>query len=489
MARSLLYLVGSSDIVLNGYSRFNNFYETTKKALKIFQKTSNDKIQRGRYGFNFTIGEEIEIILQGRRKREPLSTIEAPIFGPLLEELRNEEITHIYLFATQQTPPHFQDTLYAAKLLKHFAKTKQNLKNISIDIECITKNPSDYDLMANYFENFFEKKGDQLRRNVLNYISVTAGTPSEVVNLALTSMDLPVEYYYFDRVTHTARKTKLFQKLNRQNYASVLSGLVNSYEYESALRIAKESPFRDNFDILTLLEVMRRRILFNFYGALEESRKIHIDNDIISSLRDTLSDLAQLDNKKLLAELFYRVELCFEKKDFLEGIPLLFSLLDNTLQYLFVNQTDIKIKKINGHFREFNEFIENNLKLKKYLEKDKIKYKDNPSQVTLIKILNWLNKNSPSKCFQELLAFRKKCEQRKSTLYGKISLMDLRNEGPYAHGSRGINEELLKQIYPPYGEATLMSDLKTCMELVLNSTLEINPYKEVNRVITENLFT
>ncbi len=455
----------------------------------IFQKTPDEKIQRKRYGFSLTTEEGIEIIFQDERKKEPLFSIEVPIFGPLLEELRNEEITHIHLFATQQTPHHHQDTLCAAELLKHFAKAKRNLENVPVDIERIVENPSDYDLMADYFRNFFEQKGAQLKRNALNYISITAGTPAEIANLALTSMDLPVEYYYLDQITRRARKTKLFQKLNQQNYVSVLNGLVKSYEYESALHIAKKSPFRGNSDTLTLLEVMRRRILFDFDGALEESREIHMDNKIISSLRNTLSDLAQLDDKKLLAESFYRVELCFEKKDFLEGVSLLFSLLDSTLQYLFVNQTSVKIKKINGYFREFNKFIENNSKLKEYLEKEKIKHKSNPSQLTLIKILNWLNKDSPSEGFQEFLEFWRKCEQRRPTSYGEISLLDLRNEGPYAHGSKGINEELFKQIYLPYGEATLMSDLKSCMELILNSTLEANPYTEINKIIGENLST
>jgi len=489
MARSLLYMVGSSDIVLNGYSRFNNFYETTKKALRIFQKTPNDKIQRKRYGFRLTTGEKIEIILQDGRRKEYLSAIEAPIFGPLLEELRNEEITHIYLFGTQQPSSHPQDTLYAAELLKDFAETKQKLKNVSINIECIAENPSDYDLMANYFRDFFKENSTQLKRNVVNYISISAGTPAEIANLALTSMDLPVEYYYLDRITHRATKTKLFQRLNQQNYASVLEGLVGSYEYESAMRIAKKSPFRGNPDTLTLLEVMHRRMLFDFDGALEESRKIYMDNNIVSSLRNTLSDLAQLDTKKLLAELFYRVQLCFEKKDLLEGVSLLFSLLDNALQYLFTEQTNVRIRKIKGHFKEFNEFIENRPELKECLEKERIKYKDKPTQVTLIKILNWINKDAPPKSFQRLREFWKRCNQKRPTSYGEISLLDLRNEGPYAHGSKGLNEELLKRIYPPYGEATLMNDLKCCAELILNSTLEINPYREVNKIISKNLST
>ena len=71
--------------------------------------------------------------------------------------------------------------------------------------------------------------------------------------------------------------------------------------------------------------------------------------------------------------------------------------------------------------------------------------------------------------------------------YGKISLLDIRNEGPYAHGSRGITEGLVKELYPPYGTTGLIEDLKNCMEIILNFKLDSNPFKEINEIINHRL--
>jgi hypothetical protein len=477
MAYSLLYVVGNSDIKVNNYQRFGEFLNLTRDVWSILEKDEGIEIIDS--GFRLSGEEKIQI----DKEKEDLFGVELPLFIPIMNGVCGDCHTKpdkIYLFGTRQ--PHHQDTIYAAQIIKHFINKKYKISEDYIVIEKIEKNPSDYDQMADYFRDFFQKNS-QLKNNVVNYISLTAGTPAETVNIALGSMDIGNKYLYLPHSSAQCKEVKLLSRLNRQKYASIIRELIKNYQYESALHIAEESPYgsnkKSNIRLLTLLRVMRRRILFDFEGALKESRKMESTDQPIQNLTNSLSSLSQLEEMKIIEELVYRVELSFRKKDYLEGIALLFSLIENFLQYQFTKSTGKKIEKINGRFGEYNAFIRE----KSYIE-DKDSYIDKPNRPNLRKLLSLVSKYESSSIegIETINDFIDRLEKPQRYGGSETSILDLRNNGPYAHGNTGVTEELLKKIYPPHGDEGIVYDLKRCIEPLCPS-LTTNPFDIINGVM------
>jgi len=486
LAYSLLYIVGNNDVKINGHQKFVDFHNTTQVTLDILKRAKGKKITEK--GFILPGNDKIQISIEIKGTKqtfdEDLTTIELPIFVPIIQKVMQDchaKPDKIYLFGTEQIPSYHQDTIYAARLIEYYITEIYKILSENIIIKKIEKSPFDYDQMAEYFAFFFKENQD-LKNNAINYISLTAGTPAETLNIALASMDLSVKYLYLPRYSTKCKEVRLLSQLNRQKYASIIKELINNYEYRSALEIARESPYGSNFQLLTLLEVMRRRILFDFEEALKESRKIDVVDKIIRNLVNNLADLSQLEEKKIIEELFYRIELSFKKKNYLEGIALLFSLVENLLQFQFKAATRKKIEKVNREFKEFNEFI-----LEKSYIENKEKYLNNPNRSNLRELLALISRNeSPIKGIDETNIFINQIERPVKINGKEISILDLRNRSPYAHGNMGITEDLLKKIYPPYGAEGIINDLKFRIRSICPS-LSDNPFHIINDLIIKSL--
>ncbi|RLB33315.1 MAG: hypothetical protein DRH11_09290 [Deltaproteobacteria bacterium] len=483
MAYSLLYPVGNSDLIVNDHQRFWNFFDTTKVVLDFL--SSNEGVEVAEKGFKFTGKNRIPISISVRRHteihEEILHSVVLPILIPTIRKVMQDIHTKpdkVYLFGTYQNPPDRQDTIPAAKIAKQFLNQKYKIPLENIFVEEISLSPWSYDKMADYFRSFFEQT-PELKLNVTNYISLTAGTPAETLSIALMSMDLSVRYIYLPRSSSESIEVKLLSHLNRDRYAAIIKELVDSYEYGAALKVTKESPYAPSLRLQALLEAMRRRMLFDFKGALEEIRKIAPTQKAIQMLMTTLSALAQADKIKIMEEVFHRIELCFRKKDYLEGLALLFNLVDTYLQYQFYASTGYNIEKKKGEFEEFNQFISEN----RYI-KDKDAYWNKPTRPNLRKLLALIDRNDRRiENIEEINSVIGRLEQPGKTHEKEISILDLRNHGPYAHGNIGVTEELLKEIYPPYGAEGIINDLRESFKTVFN--IGVNPFEEINRLITE----
>jgi len=492
MAKTLFYSVGNSDVVINGYSRFPNFYETTKELSRLFNKEleicqgRNSKIKRNRQGYDFQfVEDEIKI----KEVSEKVKTIEFPLFAPLMEKLKGEGIDKLYLFVTKQEVteqklPHHQDTKYAGSLIKAYATEKYKIANVE-PIE-IKPDPSDYDLMAHFFTEFFKKKHGEVKNNIENFIAISAGTPAMITSIALNSIDLPVRYFCIMRKTpySEAQEVEIFHKINLERYIAIIKPLIFNYEYVLASEIAENSPLKSNFQLLNLIEIMGKRISFNFEEAMG---LVHACS---SELKEKLTDISRLANKEqeaLCLEIFSLIEINFSKKDYLTGVAFIFNLMENIRGWLFEKHTKTKIEKKDNEFKDFNDYIKNNCKLKKRLEKKELKYENSPNRRVLLEILKWINEQQPDQSLAKVLEFIERIEtENKTSAHGKISLSDLRNQGPFAHGTKGVSEELLKEIYPLYGKDGIINDIKEFLLSLCNFQGDWhNPYDLINQEIIE----
>ncbi|MEW6618764.1 MAG: hypothetical protein AB1422_05370 [bacterium] len=169
------------------------------------------------------------------------------------------------------------------------------------------------------------------------------------------------------------------------------------------------------------------------------------------------------------------------------AIAFIFTLMENLRNYLFQRYTGVMLKKIDGKFKAFNEYIKINPELEKRLQQKNLQYENSPNRIVLLEILKWKNEEIKDDSLTNILKFIEDLEREKETSnYGKISLSDLRNNGPLAHGTKGISEQLLKEIYPPYGKDGLFNDTKTFLIKICDFKGEWhNPYDMINQKIIE----
>ena len=494
MAKTLFYIPGTSDIYLytgkEEICRPSNFYSVTEKMWSIVKE---GKIKGIKDGWKIKIPQEVMIKtnVYSTEKKIFVDKITLPILTTLVDEIRNKGLTKVYLFATFQNPPHSKDTIYAAKILKKFIG--ERLKGVEVEIKEINKNPSSYDEMSNFFEEFIKLHRKELDRNAENFVCITTGTPAQVISLALSVMGLPVRYVYISE-NRKPIYCNIFEKLNKKIYAALLYQLIDDHIYSSALNVAKNSPFRGNYEILAILETMRKRCLFDFENALLATRNIMSEE--LSFLKEELSELTRENAIYLCLELFYRVENEFNKKNYLEAIASLFSLVDFMLQYIFVVITE-KNGKIPKYFtvenvkNKFRDYIESNKELKRCLDRENIRY-DLASQLALSKTINFILEKD--KKFDEIRTWIRKfmelveeLDKEKNTKYGKISLRELRNSGPYAHSTKGLNEELLNSlVYPLTVEGFIEEKVKKPLKGLCGKNMD-NSFVKVNRFLKKIL--
>jgi len=479
MAKSLLYPVGASDIELSPHQNPSfNFFSLTKE---LWGKIKEDRIKLLGTKEGWLIknpGSKLKFNFLKEKRPEQI-LIKFPIFMHILREFRKEELIDIYLFATYQNPPHEKDTFYAAKIMEKFIQ--QRLKAENIIIKKIKDNPSNYDKMTLFFKRFVDRHKKELENNSINYVSITCGTPAQISALALNVMDLPVSYIYISK-KEGLTYPKIFTRLNKRIYLNIIKELIGNFNYSSACEIAENSSLRNNSILLSLLKIMSKRALFDFEGALNAARDLK-DKEFLF-IAEELSNLARGDKASLWLELFYHFENAIEKKDFLEALARLFSLADYVLQCLFVSLTGVKIEKSKGHFSEFNKYIEDRKELKSHLEKKRISWKDNPSQIVLAKIINFIK--GEDKKIQRFMELIKDLEREKETDYGKLSLRRLRNSGPYAHGTKGINEKIMGQLFHPLSIKGFAEKIRECIKCICGKEPQ-NSFKVINKKLIEVL--
>jgi len=497
MAKVLFYIPGVSDIYLYAgkeeIRRPSNFYSVAEKVWNIVRESKIEGIKDG-----WKIKTPQEVIVQTNtyptERKILVDKITLPILATLIDEVKNKNLTKVYLFATFQNPPHPKDTIYAAKVLEKFLN--ERLKRVEVEIKEINENPSSYDEMSKFFEEFVKSRQKEFETNVENFVSITTGTPAQVVSLALSIMQFPVRYLYVSDDRRIAYCSS-FEKLNKKIYATLIWQLVGGLQYSSALDIAQNSPLRENSEILAILETMRKRSLFDFESALSMARRIK--NEKLSFLKEELSELARKNAVYLLLELFYRVENEFAGKNYLEAVASLFSLVDFALQYIFVVLTE-KEGKIPNYFTvedvkdKFKSYVKGNKELERYLSKEEVKY-ELASQLALSKAINFILErqgkdgefNQIKSGVKKLVEFVGELDREKDTKYGKISLRELRNSGPYAHSTKGLNEELLSSLtYPLTIKGFIEEKVKKCVRNICRREPD-NSFIKVNRILKEIL--
>ncbi len=491
MAYTLFYILGNSDVQYNHQKLNDNYRAHTLELLKKVQEAKKNHTQLETFAIKLKTSTGDEILPKNKPSGHDI--ISFPILSALWQQLPNKP-DRIVLLATDQAEEPFRksDTIHAAELIEWFLSQLKFKSQITKEV--MTFNPSDYDAATHYFDQFFQRYQKQLQNNLDNYFSLSAGTPALVHSFALLSLPYPFTYFYVKEATPPeVKQVKLYKIINRRKYAEQLKDLIRHFQYATALTLAKNSPFRANSQLINLLQAAIARMAFDWGNALDlirlTDKKYHPVFKIISYIQD--------DKKEYyLVEMLAHLEIAY-KIDIQLWLAWLFNLLENMRILMIEKAANIKMIKEGPKFPEWERFMQtcglfNEEELKRTA----------PDRTNLQKALTRINKQIKENKWQVPLSanmktaldrfvdFYNRLEKEKITIGDKEkSLQDLRNEGPFAHGTSGINEKLLQNFWPPYGIEGLMQELKTIINHLTDEPYGENPFKKINQFIEEHLQT
>jgi len=404
-----------------------------------------------------------------------------PILVKALDAILNNDrnISHIILFASDQADKNYRrtDTEPFAQIVKRVLIEKYG-QWIEPVIKIITtdKNPSDYDLMM----NFYEDKLNQLKPELLAvskiYASVTSGTPAMAFMLLWQGVEVLGEHIhplYVIQEKSLPISLNIGQSLLMKAFIDDLQDSVVVYQYSAAEKlIESQKQFLErakiNYDALyALVTYALQRFNFNFqraHGALLGAEK-NLDAEkraIIIALAD------EIDGRNeawLLREEIYGLKIDFFNGAYKDGVTHIFAFIESFLRG-YANSVGVKFTPDMKFLDKV--WLAQQTSLTKYLDGKGVKYEGAINTFALKRILGFMGKTNQSiedvvKCVEE---FQK--------------LQDIRNAAIHTHG--GVALQDVENAYHG-GVIGIFQDIWGLYTILFGEISHDNPYDALNTLI------
>lgn len=459
-----------------------------------------------KYAGNFVIpAREKGAELYGRYA-EVSAEIDLPILLPALRyvealeyrypEVSNEEDLTLRLFYTDQDDPDHRknDTLEVAriakeKLLSEFSRGKKGGLRFrgqkAIQLIAVSSNPSRYDYMHRFYEDFFDQN-----RHIRNpeehlcFVLLSGGTPQMNAMLLLHAVRHfgPNCVQVYVSPGEEARDLRVGAQIARTDARRRFDEALKVRQFRAAAEIAADA-FEGASGRAAACRYAEHRLAFDFKRAreyceksmdaagrpLEEQMQRHLD--AVNGLeRDAASDG---DKKRLLAELFYNVEVKYEAGEFVDVLGRVFRLQEAILTRIVEEHTALRGGK---KLKDQEDAVEALPGLMEFLENDyrtadgeELDLGREMNRVGLAAVVEYMAKSGPG------LSEKRKAEVSGMAAVAKRieKLAGLRNKTILAHGFEGVSEENVREVY---GSDTLVEDLRASVGEALGMDLSPNPF-------------
>ena len=257
MCRTLLiYPLGNSDFAFNGeetfpresFRDFRNHLATLKSLLGDPKAVVSVKpLQSGQAPF--PSGLDFAGLPSDRRRTRRgqqefvIQTVRFPILFDLLQELGcSTRELHLQPIASDQRPPHSQDTVDAIPLLRvYLEKLRRSARRMIVHLRepwILKVNVSNYDALLKPYEEFYERVQGELAEFEDVYFSLVTGTPamSTVAGL-IFGPDPRVTFLYKPRGTPSLIYIRTFRERARRETLTQLKHLLERFEFAGALEV------------------------------------------------------------------------------------------------------------------------------------------------------------------------------------------------------------------------------------------------------------
>ncbi len=494
MAYTLFYMVGKSDVQINQMPVKQEYWQVCQQLKKLVLKSKPADVDydvlNGRIRFLQT--QEIHI----QDDTIPVASVDFPIFAALTKKLKPSPDQYLIIATQQKSRQHRQsDTWQAAELLAILLKKTH--PQTMVEMVKIDKNPSDYDLMADFFAEFTRSHRKALTNSLQNYYCLSSGTPAMILSFSLAVLPYNLIYHYVPNdKRHTAKVIRQFDEFRKKQYAQQIDILIGSFHYATALQIIGESPFRNDDVLVQIVSALDARQRFAWSETIKISRQIE------PSAQKYFSWISHLQNQDIgyyLLEMLARIELAISQKDLQVTLAWLFNILENCRNLLLQKYIGIEIKPVKkdkkNTFPAWEKYI-NTSGLFADNEKDDLLF-FGPSRTNVLKVLKrkllLMNQDvtiseKDKTNLKAVIDFLKKVESNINLEDGSNkSLQQLRNEGPFAHGIHGIEQGLFEQIWPGSGVHGFLHELKDFVSRLTPIPYKENPFQKLNTIIKTHL--
>lgn len=362
-----------------------------------------------------------------------------------------EKLHEIILYATNQEMKHGTDTIFIAKIIQKYIneklRNKEKYKKVLEEakkpkIVEITSNPSDTDLMMEFYERELEKYKDKQDGKV--FLSITSGTQamnSMLLFNAIKYLNKQAEILYLPKDGLYPNNLQVGERILKQNYIENMTDNVKNYDYYAALQFIRKrkDAFLDIKNTELFLEYAHQRFSFNFDEA-EQIIKFLIDKNPkyrakLSEFYNQLIDMMyDVDNnpRLLIAELYWNIWVLYQRGQFIDVLGRIFRFQEAILNYGLTKVLNIPISD-KGIIDP--KWLEDRTELNEYLSnidtsngKGVVVHNKPLTRLSMMSILKFYSNKMNE---LELLI-------RSTEMIEKLA--ELRNKTTIAHGWKGCSE-------------------------------------------------
>ena len=418
----LIANIGNSDIGRDKIS----FFSSEKGQVNIYEKSRD-----------LWISKEFE-------------NVELLLLNPVLRKIQETfDIVGIYLFCTEQNPPHPQDTKFIAHIVKSILCSRYDFDETSINLQVISKNPADYDEMLRLYRAEIYNLPESTDRV---FVSVTGGTQQQNFSAMFESVARFREkatMIYTSRGSEGAIECGVGYEIHKRMITHRVDILKAKKMYGVAAELAEEYGILDANEI-KMLQAKNHRLLFDFESAWMLFNEI---KDKLPEHREeiynAINDLEKLKNKNkyaLIHELYGNMLVKWEQGAYVDFLGRLFRFEEAVLRFVVENEFNISTEKDENDLR-FKSDVSSNNNLKNFLDKNRISY-NAPNRLCLFMMLRFLISKNPDRNDLKIIT---------DTINKIKKLSDLRNASIMAHGFEGISRDRINALYD---SDELIEDLK-----------------------------
>jgi len=417
----------------------------------------NSDIGRDKISFFSSEKGQVNIYEKSRdlwRSKE-FENVELLLLNPVLRKIQETfDIVGIYLFCTEQNPPHPQDTKFIAHIVKSILCSRYDFDETSINLQVISKNPADYDEMLRLYRAEIYNLPESTDRV---FVSVTGGTQQQNFSAMFESVARFREkatMIYTSRGSEGAIECGVGYEIHKRMITHRVDILKAKKMYGVAAELAEEYGILDANEI-KMLQAKNHRLLFDFessqtlFNEVKDKLPEHLEE--IHSAIDELEKLKNKDRYALIRELCKNMLVKWEQGAYVDFLGRLFRFEEAVLRFVVENEFNISTEKDENDLR-FKSDVSSNNNLKNFLDKNRISY-NAPNRLCLFMMLRFLISKNPDRNDLKIIT---------DTINKIKKLSDLRNASIMAHGFEGISRDRINALYD---SDELIVDLKKIIDI------------------------
>ena len=434
----------------------------------------NSDIGRDKISFFSSEKGQVNIYEKSRdlwRSKE-FENVELLLLNPVLRKIQETfDIVGIYLFCTEQNPPHPQDTKFIAHIVKSVLCSRYDFDETSINLHAISKNPADYDEMLKLYRAEVDNIPESADRV---FVSVAGGTQQQNFSAMLESVarfEAKATMIYTPRGSEDAVEYGVGYEIYKRMITHRVDILKEKKMYGVAAELAEEYGILDTNEI-KMLQAKNHRLLFDFessqtlFNEVKDKLPEHLEE--IHSAIDELEKLKSGDVCALIHELDENMLAKWEQGAYVDFLGRLFRFEEGVYYYLIQKKFEIDISKTSKH-AEFIDKVRSDDKLKKYLEDiwyngDKLNFEVNRPFLYFVTSFYREDFGLVTRVFNKVNYYEDKDGKNKEG-DSQEPLGRMRNKSIIAHGFKGVSHDLIDRNYKG-GCKTLFKDLQLVIDFI-----------------------